>query len=731
MRLTLRIMLAQINGLLDASDASDIAKKIEESPFAKALVQRIHDVSRRIRLAAPPLNERGPNLDPNTVAEYLDHVLADDRVPDFENVCLKSDMHLAEVACCHQILSLVLGHPAEVDQQSRRRMYQLPDVLAAREAAEGKAELPDELTGSPAAGATAPVVVSESSGPAPLIATASQGAGTKRGLLRWAVASAIVVGGLVALAWSTGQLDPDKPLGRFVWAPTDSSGPPTQEPSLNLPATATAKPDEVIQPPASDTDERIAPPPDEPAPMPPDKSGENGAAVPPAPLPPKSEETPTGDQPTEPTKPAEPLPATPGPSGDSGLPPATDAPSPVVPMVESIPPVARMVSDAQVLLRYTPDDDGWQRLPSKAVLMAKQVLLALPTYRPEIAMNSGVTVRLMGPTRVILRASGGEETNGFDVDFGRVLLIPAAKAGTQIVVGFAGGRVAGTLTFVQPESVAAIEVFPVRHPGSDPEQAPASWAVSLYAGSGELTLESPSRPIVRMSAGNKASLGTAGWVVSAAEMPRWLTSEPLPPLDEQASRLIEQAMTVGRPAMQSMLELSEHRRREVRWLAARCLVFFGHVDRLCAALNDAEAKNEWADAVGKLTEAVAIDPKIAAAVRTTLQRQYGAAGGAELYRMLWGYTEADFANGEAAKLVGLLDSELLAHRVLAFQVLKDMTGLVLSYRPDMPTNQRKAAIQRWKEKLDAGDLRMGGSEPKPARPAPSAEPPSPTLPASP
>ena len=725
-------MLAQMNGLLEPNDAADIAKKIEESPFAKALVQRIHDVSRRIRLAAPPLNERGPNLDPNTVAEYLDHVLADDRVPDFENVCLKSDMHLAEVACCHQILALVLGHPAEIDQQSRRRMYQLPDVLAAREAAEGKVELPEELAGGSVAAENAAVGADIASGPSSATTAAAPARSRQRSLLRWAAAAAIVVVGFVVLAWSTGQFDPDKPLGRLVWAPSDSAAPPAKDPATDTPAAPAAKPEEVIQPPASDTEERIVPPPDEPAPLPPDKSAAEGSTVPPAPLPPTTEDAPKtpGD-----SKPADPVPTAPNTSADSAAPPADESQPSVVPRVESMPPVARMVSDTQILLRYTPEDDGWRRLPGKAVLMANQALLALPTYRPEIAMNSGVTARLMGPTRVVLRSPSGEEPAGIDIDFGRVLLIPAAKPGTQIVVGFAGGRVAGTITFVQPESVAAVEVLPVRHPGSDPEEAPASWAVSLYAGSGELTLETASRPVVRMSAGSKATLGTAGWTVSVAEIPRWLTSEPLPLLDEQASRLLEQAMTADRPALQTMLEMSEHRRREVRWLAARCLVFFGHVDRLCAALNDLEAKNEWADAAGKLTEAVAVDPKIAAAVRTTLQRQYGAAGGAELYRMLWGYTESDFANGEAAKLVNALDSESLAHRVLAFQVLKDLTGLVLSYRPDMPANQRKAAIQRWKEKLDAGELRIGGAEPKPARPAPapapSGEPPAPTLPASP
>lgn len=132
MRLTLRTLLAYLDDVLDPADKEELAKKINSSEFAEDLVHRTKDTMRRLRLSAPQVVGTGMGLDPNSVAEYLDNVMPPERVGDFERICLESDMHLAEVASCHHVLTMVLGQPADIDPAAKQRMYSIPAEAAER-----------------------------------------------------------------------------------------------------------------------------------------------------------------------------------------------------------------------------------------------------------------------------------------------------------------------------------------------------------------------------------------------------------------------------------------------------------------------------------------------------------------------------------------------------------------------------------------------------------------------
>ncbi|MEI7687468.1 MAG: hypothetical protein WCL32_20865, partial [Planctomycetota bacterium] len=122
MRLTLRTLLAYLDDTLPPSEAKLMGAKLAESEPAQEIVERIKNVIRRRRLTVPPPTNR---MDPNTIAEYLDNEITPELAEELERICLASDVHLAEVAACHQMLSLVLGEPPAAPEDAVKRMVAL------------------------------------------------------------------------------------------------------------------------------------------------------------------------------------------------------------------------------------------------------------------------------------------------------------------------------------------------------------------------------------------------------------------------------------------------------------------------------------------------------------------------------------------------------------------------------------------------------------------------------
>src|SRR5258707_6528186 len=124
LRLALRTLLSYLDDTLDPTQAKTIGQKVAESEQARELMERIKQVTRRRRLTTPPAAGPG-GIDANTIAEYLDNEVTSEQAAEVEQICLASDVHLAEVAAGHQILPLVLGEPALVPPSAKQRMYGL------------------------------------------------------------------------------------------------------------------------------------------------------------------------------------------------------------------------------------------------------------------------------------------------------------------------------------------------------------------------------------------------------------------------------------------------------------------------------------------------------------------------------------------------------------------------------------------------------------------------------
>ncbi|MEN6449237.1 MAG: hypothetical protein ABFC96_01990 [Thermoguttaceae bacterium] len=760
MRLTLRTLLAYLDGLLDPKVADELGKKIEESEYATTLVHRIRDAMRRLRLGAPSVTERGAGFDANTVAEYLDNTLDAERVSEFEKVCLDSDVHLAEVAACHQILTLVLGEPAEVDAATRDQMYQLkdrtghapplPPVIHPRPESSGdggpQLDLGDVDFGD------------RKARPRPTVPEYLREPRRKPVWLSIVAAVVLVICITGVVLKSLGQFEPETPVGKLLvdlgvlTAPAEpgkmlakgqagDDAAATKGRQSETPATESVKTTElgkgaepIVKQPAAKEESAaqrdnesitigggpkdVSPPvilpkppvePVAPASVPAGKS-----TAPATPAAPQAKE-PTAVPPATSTEPAAKTPPTPAaPTGENPKDKPPENPSAAQPE-----PMGRLMSNDQLLLSRD-EDSEWTRVTANQMLTPQQILV-LPTYRAKVALTVGVTVEILGGTRVDLLGTAAPEPPGVRIVYGRVVLMPLAKPGSKLRVAF--GDHSGTITFIDADSAAAIDVRRLHAPGTNPETAPGKITATLYAGNGailwqESTKGKPSEPMRLASLQRMTFEGeSAPAPAIARELPRWLTAEPIKEIDRRASLALAEAMgadAADKAARLGLLELATTRpQREVRWLALRCLGYLGQFSEMVGALDDLTHKGDWQDNyLDELRAAVARDPETAAAVRQALERRYPQQA-ADLYRMLCGYTDKDLQSGEDAKLVRGLEDDSLAVRRLSFWNLRDITTLGLFYQPEQTAAKRQVAARAWRQRLDAKEIRFRNPDGRP------------------
>ncbi|QDV43126.1 hypothetical protein Enr13x_29800 [Stieleria neptunia] len=128
MRLTLRTLLAYLDNTLEPQEAEILRQKVEQSGFATQLVQRIRSSVADPSLSAPAPDSVHPIEEPNMMSNFLDSTLPPEQIAEIEKACLESLPHLAEAAACHQILTMVLGRPAEVSDHLRERVIAMVDA---------------------------------------------------------------------------------------------------------------------------------------------------------------------------------------------------------------------------------------------------------------------------------------------------------------------------------------------------------------------------------------------------------------------------------------------------------------------------------------------------------------------------------------------------------------------------------------------------------------------------
>jgi hypothetical protein len=746
MRLTLRTLLAHLDGVqVETGDSSELAKKVEESEFVRNLVQRIRTSMARPRLAAAKIDGQGLGHDPNTVAAYLDNTLPQDRMPDLEKICLESDVMLAEVAACHQILSLVLQQPAKVPPRLRDRVYRIGN-LGTLVAAEAAPPIPEPPPPPVVAAAPQPPVPVEEK-PEPRKREIPEYLRETRSLGWKPLVLTVVLGFLLAalLLRMVGPFGPNHPILGFLAgdrppvengevAQADNTAPPEPEKTTGSTATDATEGQKTTAPQPAPSGDETPTPSETPTAEPPTSEKVNeppataaaaagaasatipsadsapGAAATEPPEPPPVVATPSSAAPPEGTEPppttiagaASPTTEDPIPSAVvKGAPPeeATD-PAPAAPAG-----LGRFISETEVLARFHPENNEWRRVPTNAPLMTGEQLLAFPAYRPQVVLASNVQMTLAGGTLVELRPPTADGMANIALEYGRLVVVPVGMAEGGVHLDLWGRQ--GAISFSSSTSLMAIQVRRYRSPGVDPEAGLAHRMVEIHAVGGGLVWREPGRPDQPIQAGETFGFldDVRGAVAPTEQLPPWVEANDIDRVDEMAAQEVQTLLPLDRPLSLTLLELAEHRKSEVVALAVRSLMYLDLFEPFVDALNNDLQKSYWDDHFNEAQRALARSPQSAREVRIAFEKVRGPDGPA-LYRMLWSYGPEELAGGDAERLVNYLSHPSLDFRVLAIQNLDRITGGSNSflYRPEVTEARRKTPIARWREALSEGKV---------------------------
>jgi len=740
MRLTVRTLLAWLDRVLPTEEQHHLAAKVEASGPARQLVGRIRQVVERATIPAPRVEGRGLGADPNSVAEYLDNCLEPDRLEAFERICIESDMHLAEVAACHEMLAALARDPgvaAPLDAAGRRRLLEAMGHhstivfadLERREAASNARAIRSAIEAAPAA-----------PGPhrEPARRRASQ---TAWAAALAAIALLVALGALLVdtIGRSRGRRGD---LGAGPAVAVDEARPPAPiEPALPAGPGAPAQPHDVRpggspepepQPSVAAVVPEAAAPPtpdavakDVPrAPAPPSDAGDEGGRAPPPATPAVPPRVPHGDALAI---------AAPPMAAPAAVPSAPDvtSPQPVAETPQRQPPGG--IESTGLVLRRTVEEGRtvWTAGVRGTGLGPREDLIVPVGCQTDVRVG-GVTIRLQSATRAIVTADAGGAPR-LELVFGKAL-VRASRADAQLGV-LAGGLEGMISAGLHGQAAVAVDLD--RAPGSDPAVDAPRVRATVVAVDGGLVwrqagrgADGDLRPLAGLAAEGmldtraaiawESAAAGVGRVVRLDPLPAWIAAPaPVDKLERNAAEALVARLATAASLDEALHDLAADRRVENRILAASTLALIGDfdaaVDLLCTeAAGRRLEQRQWSKLEADVVPlALARGANAAAKLQAAFEAR-GPHGKADaLFAMARGFTAADLAAGAAETLVAALEDGDLVVRRYAFTCLCDIVQPTavdrLRYRPDGLPELRREGAAWWRGQLQKGLIRRPGA----------------------
>jgi hypothetical protein len=365
--------------------------------------------------------------------------------------------------------------------------------------------------------------------------------------------------------------------------------------------------------------------------------------------------------------------------------------------------IGNYISTGEVLAALDPTAEAWNRLASRSAVKPGMHLRSLPTYRPQVLLENAVQITLYGDGELIVGNPTADGTPFLNLPYGRAVLATVSKAGNAVVIR-AGERDA-MLTFVNADAAAALEVTRFHSAGGDPLSEPAHVRATLSVTSGQVTWQEAGGEVLTLDADQQMTLLDDGLatVSAMAEPPKWVKLGDISDIDRRASVTLEPLLVDAGPMEVKLEELAQDQRVEVRSLAIRSLASLGRFERILETLNDERLKSYWEQHIEQLQASLGRGAPVAAEIHASAVRANGN-DGETLYRLLRGFGPEDLKKEGAKVLVDSLKHSSMDVRVVASNLLRQITGRTQGYHPHLPEARRRTAERQWEQSLAAGEI---------------------------
>ena len=725
MRLTLRTLLAYLDDVLEPEQAKEIGEKIAQSDFASTLSNRIKDVLRRRRITAPDLDGAGMGVDPNTVAEYLDNTLPPDAVADVERIFLESDMHLAEVAAAHQILTLVLGEPVTISEESRERMYALgPET-------KHDSKLIDSMNGNarqaePKAEKSEPVGSQEGE-------FADRIPAYLRRKPLWKRAFPWVLVAVLAVAFGIAIYSDPTLFGGGQPEDNDNKVAKNDDPK-----TTPGTPQRKTSPVKKTTGIKVPPAPVKVAKIDPNKKG----VLPKVPVgvngkPPKDVPEKTGAKTSGKKSIVGKKPPIPVGSGKKGKVVVAKPPKTVAgksPKMQYISPAGDGLT-----WRFDAKTKDWTALKNnQAVNPGERLATPLPFSGRLVIADGRVGVEMKRGTLVELLPASNVALFGFDLQRGRIIVKPGKGMAGDKFTGmvFALGIHGRTyrVELLTPETLCGIEVAPAYPNTYEQKTESPLYTSSLIVPKGSVRIANAAGEIVVVSAtadtAGKASLTPPAGVATDVKVNIvtdqikegvWPSAAKTTSVTETKFagyflKDLDADMQGNISLLNNAPDIVRDRRAYVSQYAVESLAVIGDAGELVRALSIANHEESRTAAIAGLRSWLALHPKDGKLLQTELRKRFTKDDSVAVYRLLWGFGEADARDyTTSVQLVRWMDHDHIAVRELAFMHVKRLTGFQYNYQPNLRGNLRMLAIKRWAMHLEKNEGLLPPKKKMPAK----------------